>query len=76
MSGIDGLIVLKLIKEKNKDTIVIMTSGVEDDDIIKEATALGADSYFLKPFNLAELEKLILDLSLRRYLRGPHSRNR
>lgn len=60
MQGIDGLVVLKAIKEIDKSIIVIITTGVEDTWIIKEAMNLGANGYLVKPFNLVKLEELML----------------
>jgi two-component system response regulator (stage 0 sporulation protein F) len=57
MTGIEVLRELRPIKPSVK---VIMVSGVEDDDIIKEANALGVIGYIHKPFILEELEKIVL----------------
>lgn len=62
MPGMDGLMVLRKIKEFDKSINVVMLTAVGDEDIIKEATALGACSFLTKPFSLQEIEKLILSL--------------
>lgn len=62
MPGMDGLMVLKKIKEYDKSINVIMLTAAGDEDIIKEATALGACSFLTKPCSLQEIEKLILSL--------------
>lgn len=59
MQGLDGLVVLKNIKSMDKSIVVIMATAAKDPTIIKEAFALGADHYLVKPFNLQELEKII-----------------
>jgi two-component system response regulator (stage 0 sporulation protein F) len=62
MPGMDGLMVLRKIKEYDKSINVIMLTAVEDEDVIKEATALGACGFLIKPCDLHEIEKLILSL--------------
>ncbi|MFH1441690.1 MAG: CHASE2 domain-containing protein [Candidatus Omnitrophota bacterium] len=59
MEGMDGLVVLKEIKNIDKSIMVIMSSALENQTIVKEALNLGADHYLIKPFSLAELEKII-----------------
>lgn len=66
MAGVDGLIVLKAIKETDKDIIVIMTTAAEDNKIVKEAMRLGANGYLVKPFNLENLEKTIIDNAIKK----------
>lgn len=56
----DGIIVLKAIKDIDKSIIVIITSAIEDEEIIQEAMKLGADGYLIKPFNMAGLETMLL----------------
>ena len=62
MPGLDGLMVLRKIKEYDKSINVVMLTAVGDEDIIKEATALGACGFLTKPCDLQEIEKLILSL--------------
>ena len=59
MPGMDGLVVLKEIKEIDDSIVVIITSVVEDQEVIKEAMKLGADDYLIKPFDLANLDTVI-----------------
>ncbi len=61
MQGMDGIITLKTIKDYDKSIIVIMTSGNDDREIIKETIELGANGYLVKPFNLNKLEETILN---------------
>ena len=62
MPGMDGLMVLRKIKELDKSISVVMLTAVEDEDIIKEAIALGASDYLTKPCNLQEVEALVLSI--------------
>jgi len=61
MSGMDGLIALKEIKEIDKSIVVIMTSAFEEKHIVKEAIELGANGYLAKPFNLQQLESTVVN---------------
>ncbi len=68
MPGIDGLVVLKEIKNHSQSTKVIMTSAMEDKAIINEAVRIGADGYLVKPFNLDQLETMIFKSMIKDYL--------
>lgn len=60
LPGMDGILVLKTIKDIDKSIIVIMASAIGDEEIINEALKLGAAGYLVKPFNMAKLEAMIL----------------
>lgn len=60
MRGIDGIETLRRIRELDKDVVVIMVSGVKDDDVINQALQLGANDYITKPLSLEYLEKVVL----------------
>ena len=52
---VDGLTVLRRLRERGNDVAVIMVTGrVEDADKVEGLTA-GADDYICKPFSLIEL---------------------
>jgi two-component system response regulator (stage 0 sporulation protein F) len=53
--GMDGLEILKKIKEINPDIKVIMMTAYGELDMIKEATDLGALMHFTKPFDIEEM---------------------
>ncbi|WP_438348248.1 response regulator [Paenibacillus sp. FA6] len=53
--GMDGLEILKYIKEINVDINVIMMTAYGELDMIKEATDLGALMHFTKPFDIDEM---------------------
>jgi len=64
LPGMDGIIILKAIKDIDKSIVVIMTSAIEDEKVIQEALKIGADGYIVKPFNMAKLEATILSNAL------------
>jgi DNA-binding response OmpR family regulator len=57
MPGMNGITVLKEIKEKHPQTKVIMVTALESRDRIEEAMRFGADNYITKPLSLEYLEK-------------------
>lgn len=56
MREMDGLTVLRKVKEKNPKIKVIMVTALETTDKIEEAMRLGADNYITKPLSLDYLE--------------------
>jgi DNA-binding response OmpR family regulator len=60
MEEITGIEVLRELRKTNTSIKVIMVSGVEDEETIKEANLLGVVGYIHKPFILEELEKIVL----------------
>lgn len=64
MNGIDGVETLRRIREKNKDTKVIMVTGrkPEEEGAFDECQRLGAIDYIHKPLELEELEKVVLSV--------------
>jgi len=55
MGKVNGISVLKKVKELNHETMVIIMTGSLDVNLAIEALRLDADDYILKPFNLADL---------------------
>lgn len=53
--GMDGLDILKHIKQIDASIKVIMMTAYGELDMIKEATDLGAIMHFTKPFDIDEL---------------------
>ena len=51
--------VVREIKRIDKDIVVIMVTGVKDDDVINEALSAGADDYITKPLSLEYLDKVV-----------------
>ncbi|MBI2103964.1 MAG: response regulator [Candidatus Omnitrophica bacterium] len=60
MPGMDGLLTLKKIKSLQPKAVVIMMTSLEEEALVKQAFALGASDYFLKPFDLEGLESNLL----------------
>ena len=60
MEEMTGIEVLRELRKSKPSVKVIMVSGVEDEETIKEAKALGVIGYIHKPFILEELEKIVL----------------
>jgi DNA-binding response OmpR family regulator len=56
----EGLEYLPQIKEKLPSAKVLMVTGVDDDESIKSAKAMGADDYITKPLILEYLESTVL----------------
>ena len=56
MPGMDGLEVLKRLKEIQPDLSVIMVTATNDDKIGRDAIGLGATDYITKPFSFEQLE--------------------
>jgi len=56
LPDMNGIEILRKIKEVKKDIDVIMITGFPEEDTAKEALKLGAYDYIMKPFDLAYLE--------------------
>jgi len=61
MEGMGGLEVLRRAKETFPDITVIMVTGVDDEDMMRDAKRLGAANYITKPLLLDELERVVLE---------------
>ncbi|OGX38166.1 MAG: hypothetical protein A3D87_07785 [Omnitrophica WOR_2 bacterium RIFCSPHIGHO2_02_FULL_50_17] len=60
MEQMNGVDVLKELRDKGSDTKVIMVTGVEDEETMNMANAYGVRGYIHKPLVLEELEKIVL----------------
>lgn len=56
MSGMDGLMVLKSVKDRSPETLVIIITAFGTVDVAVEAMKAGAFDYITKPFNRDELK--------------------
>ncbi|MGM0508207.1 MAG: response regulator [Fusobacteriota bacterium] len=62
LPGMDGLEVLKKIKESNKEVTVIMITGFGNIDTAVEAMKLGAVDYLRKPFSSNEIRSIVSEV--------------
>jgi two-component system response regulator AtoC len=74
MPGMDGLQVLRRIRELDLELPVVMLSVVGKANTIVEAMQLGASDYLNKPFEAEELEATLRDVFERRRLRQERER--
>lgn len=59
----DGLGVLKAIRQQNSVVGVLMVSGLQQSQMVRQAMASGADGYLPKPFRLQDLYQEIQRVS-------------
>ena len=60
MEEINGIDLLRKVREKGNQVKVVMVTGVEDEATINDAKSLGVVNYIHKPLILEELEKVVL----------------
>ena len=63
MPNKDGISVLETMRKKNMSKRVIVLTSYNNPEIIRRVSELGVNYYILKPFELSELEKRVLELS-------------
>lgn len=67
MPEMDGIEVLKRVREFDKDVSIIMVTAIKDEEVSEEALKAGADGYINKPIDLNHLEESVLvDLTMRK----------
>ncbi len=67
MPGIDGMEVLRRVRQFNDKIGIIMVTGINDESKAKEAIKKGADDYITKPIDFDHLEEsLLVDLIMRK----------
>jgi two-component system response regulator PilR (NtrC family) len=69
MPGMDGIDVLKTVKEISPETIVIMITAYATAETAVEAMKLGAYDYITKPFKVDEIKLIIQKALEKRHLR-------
>jgi two-component system response regulator PilR (NtrC family) len=69
MPGVDGIEVLKTIKEVSPETVVIMITAFATAETAVEAMKLGAYDYITKPFKVDEIKLVIQKAIEKRHLR-------
>lgn len=62
----DGIYVLSSMREANIDKDVIVTTSYNATETIREVSEYGVNYYLLKPFDLEDLEKRILEVKKRK----------
>lgn len=62
MPGMDGLMVLRKIKDLDASLKVVMLSAIQDEDVVNEAFREGAADYLVKPCSLMKLDALVLSI--------------
>ena len=70
LPGGDGLDLIKLIKNRNKQAGLLIVSAKNSLDDKVRGLYMGADDYITKPFHLAELNSRIKSLARRRHFDG------
>lgn len=60
MEEMDGIEVLKILKDRQDPLKVIMVTGNEAKDVIEEVNQYNISGYIHKPLVLEELEKIVL----------------
>ncbi|MFF5994706.1 diguanylate cyclase [Lysinibacillus sp. KU-BSD001] len=70
MPKMDGIEVLKKIREKHSssDVIVSMLTGRKGEEYVLQALENGADDYIVKPFNIADVSNRIISLINRLFM--------
>lgn len=64
MPGMDGLLVLRKIKELDSSIKIVMLTSAQDEDLMEEAKKQGASDYLVKPCSFSELGALLSSLLL------------
>jgi DNA-binding NarL/FixJ family response regulator len=59
MPGMDGLSVLRAIRETHPATLVIIVTGQSTSEVVTEALKLGAAGFVVKPFSAQKLLRAI-----------------
>ncbi len=63
MPNKDGISVLETMQKKNISRKIIVLTSYNNPEIIRRVSELGVNYYILKPFELSELEKRVIELS-------------
>ncbi len=67
LPDMSGLELAKIIKSKNNDIFIIVTTVIEDIETLKQLIDIGIEQFLLKPFKLKELFKKLFILCLQKY---------
>ena len=67
LPGIDGMEVLRRVRQFDEEIGIIMITGVTDENMGRDAIKKGADDYLTKSINFDYLEMcLLVDLAMRK----------
>ena len=61
MPGMDGLSLLRIIREKHPQTRVVMISGAPTPNAVSQARELGAHAFIVKPFSAGKVLRAVRD---------------
>jgi DNA-binding NtrC family response regulator len=59
LPGLGGLELLSRVRHKHPETMVILMSGITDNEYISGAMRMGAQDYIKKPFTIEEIVKAL-----------------
>jgi CheY-like chemotaxis protein len=59
MTGIDGIAVLKAVKQKQPNARIIMCSGSSSPELVKESIQLGTDAFIVKPYKAEDFTRAV-----------------
>jgi len=76
MPGVDGVELLRELKQLDENVQVVMISGQQDLDTVRKCLREGAYDYLLKPFELDELASTVTRALERYHLRRENQRYR
>lgn len=62
MSGLDGIALMKAVRERKLETEFVIISGHRDFEYARDALKVGAFSYLLKPLDRGEFENVLMQL--------------
>lgn len=58
MPGLDGMDVLKRLREDRKEVDVVIITATRQEETEEEARSLGAVDFLMKPLNIGEVERI------------------
>lgn len=63
MPDIDGISLIRKLRDRYPDSLILVVTAVMDKDIIDDAFHAGANDYLMKPFTIKELESKLKSLA-------------
>jgi two-component system chemotaxis response regulator CheY len=71
MPNMNGIDALKEIHSRLPETLILMVTGNDDEEIVKQAMQNGASGYIVKPFNSASVFETLNQVKEKFILRNP-----